>query len=76
MKITGTNVFTMARLVIADGTIPGFYPGDRRHLKRCLTAGLLEQTSRGLKITDAGVDAIRADDWHPTNREALERLGR
>lgn len=75
---TSTNIFTLASHVRADGTVPLTVPStSARHLKRCLAAGLIAAGDKGgLAITDEGIAAIRSDNWHPTNREALKRLGK
>lgn len=75
MKITSLNVYAMASSVKADGTFATHCsPSDVRHLRRCITGGLIDGAT--LTITEAGITAIREDEWHVTNREALERLGR
>lgn len=74
MKITGTNVFSMADAIVENnGTIPARVPAVKvRHLKRCMEAGLLAKNQDGtFSPTEAGWEAIAADAWHATNLAAL-----
>lgn len=74
---TGTNIFTMARHLRADGTIPARVPStDHRHLVRCIDGGLLEVQGKTITITEAGIEALKAESWHPTSAAALELIGR
>ena len=78
---TGTNIFAMAELLSAAGTIPNRVEQvDAPHIRRCFRAGLLEHTGSELRITAAGIDALRSQVAKYPNaskpeRQALERMG-
>lgn len=71
IKATGTNIFSMSRWVL-DGCPARVESVSIRHLKRCIAAGLIDVST--MSVTAAGVEAIRANAWHPTSAKALELL--
>lgn len=69
VKVTGTNLFAMAKWVLA-GSPKSVSPGEARHIKRCIQAGLIDDS---LKVTPAGVQAL-ASNYHATCKAAASKL--
>jgi hypothetical protein len=73
-RVTGTNLSALSRLIVENrGTVPArVHASSQRHVQRCVYAGLLARDEKGAWAPTAkGWDAIAAEQWHATHREAL-----